>query len=81
MNTNETQEIEIPTEGEWDVSVQGAERRGYRAGVEAVKNIAQSMMPHPLLVGTTISAAGEKKLLERLIQKADALLAEQEKKE
>ena len=36
MNTNETQEIEIPTEEEWDVTVQAAERRGYRAGVEDV---------------------------------------------
>ena len=34
MNTNETIEYEIPTEEEWDVSVQGAERRGYRAGVK-----------------------------------------------
>ena len=33
MNTNETQEIEIPDT--WDVTVQAAERRGYRAGVEA----------------------------------------------
>ena len=33
MNTNETQEIEIPAT--WDVTVQAAERRGYRAGVEA----------------------------------------------
>ena len=35
MNTNETQEIEIPAK--WDVTVQAAERRGYRAGVEAAK--------------------------------------------
>ena len=33
MNTNETQEYEIPAE--WDVTVQAAERRGYRAGVKA----------------------------------------------
>ena len=37
MNTNETIEYEIPTEEELDVSVQGAEMRGYRAGVEQGK--------------------------------------------
>ena len=37
MNTNETIKYKIPTGGELDVSVQGAERRGYRAGVEAMR--------------------------------------------
>ena len=36
MNTNETQEYEIPAE--WDVTVQAAERRGYRKGLEAGNN-------------------------------------------
>lgn len=32
VNNGESQEIEIPAE--WDVTVSGAERRGYRRGVE-----------------------------------------------
>ena len=38
MNTNETIEYEIPTEEELDVSVQGAERRGYRAGIDKFRD-------------------------------------------
>jgi len=45
MNTNETIEYEIPTEEELDVSVQGAERRGYRAGVEAMQKAIEKYYP------------------------------------
>ena len=67
MNTNETVEYEIPPEGEWDVTVQAAERRGYRAGVEALKNY--------LLKSGLLYTWDEVEVA------ADALLAEQEKKE
>ena len=39
MNTNETQEIEIPAE--WDVTVQAAERRGIRIGIEKMRDAAK----------------------------------------
>ncbi len=32
MNANEAQQVEIPAD--WDVTVSGAEKRGYRRGVE-----------------------------------------------
>lgn len=48
MNTNETIEYEIPTEEELDVSIQGAERRGYRAGVEASYEAARKAWPMAL---------------------------------
>ena len=38
MNTNETIEYEIPTEEELDVSVQAAERRGIRIGIEKMRD-------------------------------------------
>ena len=64
MNTNETQEIEIPAE--WDVTVQGAERRGYRAGVEAMRD----EFCHCEKVESDCV----------ICQKAEILLAEQEEK-
>ena len=64
MNTNETQEIEIPAD--WDVTVQAAERRGYRAGVEALKNY--------LLKSGLLYTWDEVEVA------ADELLAEQEEK-
>jgi len=36
VNTNETQDYEIPAD--WDVTVQGYYRQGYRAGIEAMRD-------------------------------------------
>ena len=36
MNTNETQDYEIPAD--WDVTVQAYYKRGYRAGIEAMRD-------------------------------------------
>ena len=73
MNTNETQEIEIPAE--WDVTVQAAERRGYRAGVEALKEelFQQDHIEHETK-GEYIYCVS----LTQIDDVADQLLAEQE---
>ena len=67
MNTNETIEYEIPTEEELDVSVQAAERRGYRAGVEA-------------LCDSVCARTGWRPTAIEVEREATKLLAEQEEK-
>ena len=65
MNTNETQEIEIPAE--WDVTVQAAERRGIRIGIKLMRDAVAAMW-------NTMQSLDE-------LDEAAKLLAEQEKKE
>jgi len=77
MNTNETQEIEIPPE--WDVTVQAAERRGYRAGVEATVNVGiKAIFPD----GDYHTDAAEllRQAVNRFKRKAFKLLVKQEEK-
>jgi len=78
MNTNKTIEYEIPTEEELDVSVQAAERRGIRIGIEkmleAAKTSAKSFCDGKRIY------VGEETLLGDFDLKAAGLLAEQGKK-
>ena len=75
MNTNETQEIEIPST--WDVTVQAAERRGYRAGVEAAQDI---VMRYLFLHYKKSYVHGAEIAKQEIPQLLHGLLAEQEKK-
>ena len=72
MNTNETIEYEIPTEEELDVSVQGAERRGIRIGIEKMRDAVCSDN-NPVLLLWDEQCQEVKRL-------ASQLLAEQGKK-
>ena len=65
MNTNETQEIEIPDT--WDVTVQAAERRGIRIGIEKMRDAVAAMW-------------NTMRSLDELDEAAEKLLAEQEEK-
>ena len=79
MNTNETQEIEIPSE--WDVTVQGAERRGICIGIKASRDaILQGLLAEFYLFkkGKPVTNVYD---IENVIREiVDVLLAEQEEK-
>jgi hypothetical protein len=71
MNTNVTQDYEIPAD--WDVTVQGYYRQGYRAGVEAMRDELCEVWPEDSRFSRSIRTV--------INQEADKLLAEQEQKE
>jgi hypothetical protein len=66
VNTNKAQEYEIPAD--WDVTLNGAEKRGYavgwRAGVEAMRDAIQAIWPDAFVItkeATRLLSEGERK--------------------
>jgi hypothetical protein len=74
MNTNETQEYEIPVD--WDASIQAAAREGYRTGVEKMRDEVDDMLSETNAnTSTFTSTIAFWSVQEKLSRIADLLIA------